>query len=226
MDSRFPKSLSEILAKPHVMLLCAMLLTDLLFIFLHILQLATDYPNDDHFRLNWARGYPENFQYIKFLWTGMILFAMAIRDRQLPYLLFSGVYGYMLMDDANEIHEIFGDYFGRMYPDIKVRDVDVLGELVAMGLCGGCVLLAMLIAIYLAKSHVRSLLKTLFWLTMCIGLFAVIVDAMHSAVTHIRYLDDIFRIAEEGGEMIALSCAAAYVIGMPGRKPIDDDDRL
>ncbi|MDP7743714.1 MAG: hypothetical protein QGF67_19895, partial [Lentisphaeria bacterium] len=124
MTANLKEHLRQLLSGPQAILLCLLLATDLLFVFFHCLQLATDYPHDMNFRLNWDRGYPENFQYIKFLWGGGLLFWIFIRRRHLPYLLLSGVLAYLLLDDANKIHEIIGGQLVMAYPNAGVWGIN------------------------------------------------------------------------------------------------------
>ncbi|MDP7399901.1 MAG: hypothetical protein QF541_23760, partial [Lentisphaeria bacterium] len=186
------------------------------------LQLATDYPHDMNFRLNWDRGYPENFQYIKFLWGGGLLFWIFIRRRHLPYLLLSGVLAYLLLDDANKIHEIIGGQLVMAYPNagfwgINPQDV---AEFLTMVAFGSLILLLLALSWFLSRLPERRDVSPIVLLILCIGFFAVVVDFAHGIVGSSPILDELFRIVEEGGEMISATLLAAWIFCLACRGQI------
>ena len=224
MTANLKDNLRELLSGPQAILLCLLLATDLLFIFFHCLQLTMDYPQDQHFRLNWARGYPENFQYIKFLWSGGLLFWIFICRRRLPYLLVSGVLAYLLLDDANEIHEILGERLVMAYPNagfwgIEPQDVT---EFLVMIALGSLVLLTLAVSWFLSRLPERRDVTPIVVLILCIGFFAVVVDFAHAIVGNSPTLDELFRIIEEGGEMISSTLLTAWIFCIAFRDQITE----
>ena len=213
MAASLKDNLRQLISGPQAILLCLLLATDLLFIFFHCLQLAIDYPHGKNFRLNWARGYPENFQYIKFLWGSGLLFWIFICRRRLPYLLLSGVLAYLLLDDANEIHEIIGERLVMAYPNagfwgIHPQDVT---EFLTMIAIGTLMLLALALSWFLSRLSERRDVVRIVVLISCIGFFAVVVDFAHGIVGNNPMLDELFRIIEEGGEMISATLLTASI---------------
>ncbi len=222
MAANLKDNLRQLLSGPQAILLCLLLATDLLFIFFHCLQLAIDYPRDENFRLNWARGYPENFQYIKFLWGGSLLFWIFICRRRLPYLLLSAVLVYLLLDDANEIHEIIGEQLVMAYPNagfwgIAPQDVT---EFLTMIVFGSLILLLLALSWFLSRLPGRRDVIPIVLLILCIGFFAVVVDFAHAIVGNNPMLDELFRIIEEGGEMISSTLLTAWIFSMAFRDQI------
>jgi hypothetical protein len=222
MAANLKDNLRQLLSGPQAILLCLLLATDLLFIFFHCLQLAIDYPHDENFRLNWARGYPENFQYIKFLWGSGLLFWIFICRRRLPYLLLSGVLAYLLLDDANEIHEIIGEQLVMAYPNTGFWGIDPqdVTEFLTMLALGSFMLLLLALSWFLSRLPGRRDVIPIVVLILCIGFFAVVVDFAHAIVGNNPMLDELFRIIEEGGEMISSTLLTAWIFSMAFRDQI------
>lgn len=222
MAANLKDNLRQLRSGPQAILLCLLLATDLLFIFFHSLQLGIDYPHDKNFRLNWARGYPENFQYIKFLWAGCLLFWIFICRRRLPYLLLSGVLAYLLLDDANEIHENIGERLAMAYPNagfwgIHPQDIT---EFLTMITLGTFMLLLMALSWFLSRQSERRDVVPIVVLILCIGFFAVVVDFAHGIVGNNPMLDELFRIIEEGGEMISATLLTAWIFSIAFRDQV------
>ena len=222
MAANLKDNLRQLRSGPQAILLCLLLATDLLFIFFHSLQLGIDYPHDKNFRLNWARGYPENFQYIKFLWAGCLLFWIFICRRRLPYLLLSGVLAYLLLDDANEIHENIGERLVMAYPNAGfwgIHPQDITEFLTMIGL-GTFMLLLMALSWFLSRQSERRDVVPIVVLILCIGFFAVVVDFAHGIVGNNPMLDELFRIIEEGGEMISATLLTAWIFSIVFRDQV------
>jgi len=104
--------------------LLLLLAADLIFVGLQILH-ALGFAGDPRFSLGAERGYAEIYQYVKLFWTASLLSWFALEMREGLYGVGSLLFGYLLLDDALEIHESAGRAI-----------VDVLGIPSALGLRG------------------------------------------------------------------------------------------
>ena len=59
-------------------------------------------------------------------------------------------------------------------------------------------------------------------LILCIGFFAVVVDFAHAIVGNSPTLDELFRIIEEGGEMISSTLLTAWFFCIAFRDQITE----
>ena len=88
--------------------LLLLLTADTIFIILHIIHTYTDYLGNSNFSIQKDRGYAEIFQYIKEFCIALLLLYLAIKRRNLLYLSWSALFGYVLLDDFLKIHERAG----------------------------------------------------------------------------------------------------------------------
>lgn len=227
MSSTIRNDIMSLLKKPHGQLLCALLATDFAFFVLHMSHSLTGIPADGGVAISRARGYPETLQYFKFFWTGLLFAFLWLRRHRLSYLLFGAAFGYLLVDDANELHENFGIWFDRAYPNMSILSAtpDHVGEAIALAVCGSLVLAALVIGYLRLPRDEKPLLKPVLWLLGCFAFFVFIVDAIHAPFYGYRwYTDRMFQFVEEGGEMITMSLILAYVLGVTTHLHNQTDD--
>jgi hypothetical protein len=187
--------------------LLLLVVADFVFIFLHFMLRMTPVLDNGLFSLARDGGYPELYQYIKELWIVVLLLSIYLRTRVGGYLAWSLLFGYLLFDDALQIHERLGGYLAaelQFSPFLILRAEDI-GELAVSALAGG-VLLTLIAWFYgRGPTPLKRSTRHLLLLVLILVFFGVVVDMMPSAFTAMR------GVVEDGGEMIAMSCIAWYV---------------
>ncbi len=196
-----------------LLLICA----DFLFIAFHSLAFLTPYFNNPLISLEQDQGYPEVYQYIKWLWIILLLIFTSIKRRSLYFSAWVFVFVYLLLDDSLEIHERVGALFEEslsLVPPLGLRLQDI-GELALAGMAG----LVLLFFISLAYRHgpptFKKMTIDMLLLIFALAFFGVIVDMLHV----ITYMADqiswkvsaILAVVEDGGEMIVASLILYYV---------------
>lgn len=199
--------------------LLLLLVADFAFIFLHFLWRAAPISND-LFSLQRDRGYAEFYQYIKEFWIIVLLLSICIRTRATGYIVWIVLFGYLLYDDALQVHETLGKYLAArldIVPLLNLRAQDI-GQLLVAAM--SCMLLLTLLSWFYArgsdtfKQSTRHLLLLLF----TIAFFGVFVDMLHSALKMGGKVNFVLGVVEDGGEMVAMSIAGWYLFLLNIRK--------
>ena len=110
--------------------LILLLLTDLVFILVHVLY-RSDLVTNPLFSIKMDWGYAEVYQYTKEFWVILLLFFIAIKRAKIIYFAWFSLFMYLLLDDSLRIHENFGGYLVRYFgfqPEFGLRAQD-FGEL-------------------------------------------------------------------------------------------------
>lgn len=89
-------------------LLVLILSVDLVFIAAHVALKLTRAPFGRVFDITVDGAPPELFQYAKFAAIAAILIGMSVRRRTICYLILSGLFVYLLLDDMLGVHEGLG----------------------------------------------------------------------------------------------------------------------
>jgi hypothetical protein len=197
----------------HFLLL--LLAADLMFVLIHAVHATTPLIVSSMYALTHDRGYAEAFQYIKLYWIILALAVLLWRTRAPVYAAWVVVFGYLLLDDALQIHEVVGNavatYLGYR-ARLGLRTAD-FGELTVTAVAG-LLLLGLLAIGYLRSGpNARSASRDLLVLIAALAFFGVFVDVLHQLAFTTR-LDGLLGIAEDGGEMIVVSVACAYSVGL------------
>ena len=121
------------------LILKLLLCRDFIFITLHIINRRTPFLNNDNFSINFDRGYPEIYQYIKFLSIIILLVYVSKVTRSFGYVVWILLFTYFLCDDALQIHETVGGYIAKnlnFTPPLNLRPQDIgeMGVSVTVGL--------------------------------------------------------------------------------------------
>jgi hypothetical protein len=202
-------------------LLYLLLITDVGFIVLHLLFFYTGFPKNELFSLRRDKGYPEFFQYIEEFWIGLLLAWQALRVLDARYLVWSGLFAYMLADDYLMFHENFGAFAANtlgISEHIGLRGQD-FGELSFYLLVGGTFVVLLLIAYRYGSESFRRNSIALLVLLLLFAFFAVVADLLHIVLdVDLPSLDHIFDVIEDGGEMIVMSLITwfAYRLAQDG----------
>jgi hypothetical protein len=200
--------------------LLLLLVADLAFIFLHFLLLMTIL-NDPLYGLERDRGYPEFYQYVKEFWIIVLLLSICVRTGAVGYIAWVMLFGYLLCDDALQVHERFGRYIAtRLYfvPLLGLRARD-FGEL-AVSAMSGALLLTLLAWFYVRGSDTfKQSTKHLLLLLLTVAFFGIFVDMLHVALKVMgRKVNLLLGVVEDGGEMIAMSFVVWYVFLLNARE--------
>lgn len=191
-----------------VLLICG----DLAFIALHFINALTPLLNNSRLNLSVDRGYPEIYQYTKYLWIISILIFMSSKERSPHYVPWIFVFGYFLLDDSLQIHERIGAHIAaslNFAPLLGLRLQDY-GEL-AISAAMGMVLLFPLLWAYKNGSRMfRKISHDLALLIAVLVFFGVAVDMVDSAIEFGWPVKFALGVIEDGGEMLAVSLIVWY----------------
>lgn len=194
-----------------IQLLALTLLTDIAFIVIHLFHSLTSLPADQMFSLEFDRGYPEMFQYIKLFWISLIFVYMGIRKNR-AYFVWACFFGYLLLDDALSYHEYFGAALaeGMSWSSaLRLRSVD-FGEIVYALLVAAIFFVAIGLAYRKNAIEFRQVSRQLFFLIAALAFFGIAIDMIHIMVSNIPYVYGFVGMVEDGGEMIVVSLILCY----------------
>jgi len=198
---------------PAFRFLLLLLSADFVFIIISIGYQFTDVIAFDFYSLETDRGYAEIFQYIKEFWIVFLLILYYVRNRQWIYLIWAGLFAYLLIDDSFMVHEELGNFFSGYFHFLHrggLRPED-FGQLLASCLFGLPFLLVIGFAYTRCLSTHKPIIKTLFKLLLVYILFGIGVDMFHSMANYFKILQFTFPTMEDGGEMLVMSVMVWYV---------------
>jgi len=203
----------RIFSLPSIRFLGLLLGADCVFILASIGYQFTDVVSFDFYSVETDRGYAEIFQYIKEFWIVLLLVLYFVRNRQLIYLIWAVLFGYILIDDSFMIHEKLGTFFSEYFhflPRWGLRPDD-FGQFLVSCFFGLPLLLAMGLVYNQCISIHKPNVKTLFKLLLVYVLFGIGMDMMHSLANYFKVLQFVFPTLEDGGEMLVMSVITWYV---------------
>lgn len=206
---------------PALGMLAMMLLADAAFVQLHRLHLQGVL--DARFSLELERSIPEYYQHAKELLAATLMFSMFLRHADAQALCWSGLFAYLFVDDAFQIHERLGSALAAagVHPPVPGLQAEFAAEL-AVSAAVGLIFLAALAYAWSHGSHTGRRL-TLWLLIALAGLamFGVAIDALHSMVDHDpwRYR---LGIVEDGGELLSMTVllCLVFVHAVEGRQGV------
>jgi hypothetical protein len=200
-------------------ILFLLILTDLVFIFLHTLHIFTTLLPSSLYSLATDRGYGEFFQYTKELWILTLFLVLGIKQRELLYIIYSVLFFYFLIDDSFEFHERFGAFLAEMLnfqPMLGLREID-FGELITTAFFGTLFLIAIAITHYSADVSTKMISQSIIIMVIILTVFGVGMDMIEILVKH-PVINPILVIMEEGGEMLIMSVITWFVFGLTIRE--------
>jgi hypothetical protein len=160
--------------------------------------------------IDFDRGYPEMYQYMKFFWITLLLLYVSLENKSFNYAAIAVVFGYFLCDDALQIHERLGRHIAahlNFVPILGLRNAD-FGELAASAIAG-ILLLPLLIWAYRSGSRVyRKAFQDIIFLVFILGFFGIVVDMMHISARSNGEVRLVLGMIEDGGEMLSVSFIA------------------
>ncbi|MDO5987943.1 hypothetical protein Q4Q39_11065 [Flavivirga amylovorans] len=191
-------------------LLCLLILTDLIFVFIHTLYLYGITDDNSNYSLEKDFGYSEVFQYIKEYWIFLLLLFIFIRKKKITYFIWSVFFLYLLLDDSLSIHENYGELLANYFnitPQFNLRSVD-FGEILVSLSVGVSFLILLLLAYIKGGIREREITRTLALFIIMLAFFGVFVDLIHVALPIQK---NKIAVIEDGGEMLVMSIILSYV---------------
>ena len=189
---------------------------DLAFVVLHFINGLTPIIVMPLRELGRDGGYPELYQYLKFLWIIILLIFVSLRNASLLYVAWAAVFAYFLLDDSFQIHERVGRYIAAnlsLVPTLGLRLQDY-GEL-AVSAAAGIILFLPLVWAYRKGSRMfRKISQDFALLISILIFFGVVVDMAHIAIRLGRTVDFVLGVIEDGGEMLSVSLILWYAFLM------------
>ena len=196
------------------LLLAVLLLVDLAFVAFHLADAPPGPRAWPRFSIELDRGYPEIYQYLKWLVLMSLFGWFAVRHRSKGLGAWGLLFAYFLVDDSLSLHERVGARIAErldLTPPFGLRLQD-LGELAVSALAG----LALLGVVYRAyrggSPGFRRLSSDLFLLVVALAFFGVLVDLAHIAVKAGRGVNLFLGVLEDGGEMVVASLMVGYTV--------------
>lgn len=193
------------------LLLMLLLFTDLCFFALHTIEFFRE--QNPLLSLTQDNGYPELFQYIKWLWIIFLLVYISIRQRMWTFTSWVIFFIYLLFDDALKIHEKVGGFLAdniNIIHRFGLRLQDV-GELTVSGAAGIILFLLVLVAYKYGTKTFKKISLDLLLLIFLLAFCGIFVDMVHSVLNFGWKINAIATMIEDGGEMIVASIICWYV---------------
>jgi hypothetical protein len=195
-------------------LLTLLLCADAVFIILHVIYFQTQLISSSLFSLSKDNGYSEFFQYTKFLWVILLLIGVSVKTKTCGYAAWVLLFTYFLADDALQLHENYGRIIAGnldFVPPLSIRLQDI-GELIVTAIAGAILFPLLALSYWRGSQTLRKISLDLVLFLAILIFFGVAVDLAHEAVGVEGILDHlVFRIIEEGGEMVVTSYILWYV---------------
>jgi hypothetical protein len=196
-----------------VLLVCG----DLVFIAMHVGHITTPALRGAHYSLEADGGLAEFYQYMKQFWLVICLTAAYFQRRETPFLCWSGLFGFLLLDDAVQIHERAGIWLGRQLglPAAFGLRPDDFGELIVAGFVGGTLLLTLAFTLWRERGPSWRMSRDLLILTGALAACGVVLDTIH-VVAYFRApaFSSLLAMLEDGGEMLIVSALTAYAFNV------------
>lgn len=193
---------------------------DLVYMAIHVGFLTVPGMRGAHYSLETDGGLAEFYQYMKQLWVALCLIAAYLRRRHLVLLAWAGFFGFLLFDDALQLHEHAGVWLGRHFglPSVAGLRPEDVGELIVAGAVGASLLLVLAIAWWRDRASTWQLSRELLVLTAALGACGVVLDSVHViAYFKAPMFSDALAFMEDGGELLVVSTITAYVLDLAVR---------
>ena len=214
-DFRFPfyyfpltdPSPSRADARRAFILGAGLLLVDVVFILLDVL-LHKGVLHDQRFAITRERGFGEWLQYAKML--GLVVMLLSVCRTNTAASVWAGLFAYLLVDDAFEVHERVGAAIAPLMALPQVGSVrpGQLAELLVFGVVGVAFVMALAVVLRRGHPNARGLSMTLAIPFALLAFFGSAMDLAHSMLRgHGFYYTG--GLVEDGGEMVSMSVLAA-----------------
>lgn len=202
----------------HLFLLM-LVLADTVFIGLNVIRSILNYYGmetflkSNLFEIGHDHGYAEVYQYVKEFWIVVLMLTIFFKTKERGYIAWSLLFIYLLIDDAACIHERVGTVIAShldFHPILGLRLQDI-GELSVTAISASFLLTLIIYSCVIGSKIFRYITIDLLIFLMAIGFFGVFIDMAHMAFRLGREGNFMFRIIEDGGEMLTMSLVACYI---------------
>lgn len=194
---------------------------DITFGVLHVVNEHTSLLGHPRLNIELDRGYPEIFQYLKFLWCGVLLTVHACKHARWHYFAWASVFAYFLLDDALRIRERFAQRVARTldFQPVGGLRLQDYGELIIAAAAGLFLLMPLAWAYRNGQERFRSFSQDMGGLVVILIFLGVVVDAGHVAIEQHVGETVFFMIGmiEDLGEMFVGSVMLWYVFMLSRR---------
>jgi hypothetical protein len=187
-------------------LLLALLVVDVVFMFLHLVWIYTGILDDVRFSLAKDRGYSEWWQYAKTVGACILLGVLALRLRALVLAAWALALAYIVLDDALLVHERVGLRTKEWFGDFEVYGFtpDDLADLVFTGVVGAMIVGLLAVAHWKARGNPRRISTGMFVLVVLFAVASIGMDAVGALYESTRF-NPLGTLLEDGGELIVMS---------------------
>lgn len=199
--------------------LLMLILADTAFIGLNVIRSISNYYGistflkSNLFEIGHDHGYAEVYQYVKEFWIVILILTIFLKTKERGYIAWSLLFIYLLLDDAACIHERVGTVIANhleFRPIFGLRLQDI-GELSVTAISASFLLTLIVYSFVIGSKNFRYITIDLLIFLMAIAFFGVFIDMAHMAFRLGREGNFMFRIIEDGGEMLTMSLVACYI---------------
>lgn len=208
-----PRGDATVASRTSLIVLAILMLGDLVFIGLHIVYMQTSLLPSSRWSIEQDLGFPEMFQYGKFIGICLALSHLFLKTHWRVLLGWIAVFALLLFDDAGQIHERFGFTLAtrlqlRDFGPVRGSDI---GELIYLLLIGLLVVGILAFGWLRGGQLARAISADLAVLLVALGACGVGGDLLHQVLSA-TFMNEITGVLEDGGEMLVLSLTCAYVM--------------
>lgn len=192
--------------------LLLLLVGDFVYIMLHFMEAFTPFLENPLLSIERDRGYPEMYQYLKWIWVILLLVYISLQKKSLSYMVWVLVFTYFFFDDALNIHENVGSYIAEHISlnhtfGLRLQD---FGELIVSATVG-VVLSSLLIGAYrYGSAEFKKISKDVLLLIGALVFFGVVVDMAHIVIQLGELVTFLLGVVEDGGEMLIVTLILWY----------------
>lgn len=175
--------------------------------------------NQNLFAITKDWSYPEVYQYTKLFWIVVLTLFVYFKTKEVGYVAWASLFGYLLCDDSLQIHEKVGSKIAESLnfePILGLR-LQEYGEVLVSAIAGIVLLTFIAFHYWRGSSSFRRASQNLLFLTVLIAFFGIVVDLFHTAVNLGTEVSILLGVIEDGGEMIATSLLAGYAFLLASR---------
>lgn len=192
-----------------------LLAIDTFFLFLHAYSLTLPVSEESTLalRLDMDGGYPETYNYAKFIIVGLFCIYFALKRRMGIYVIWALFFFLLFADDAFTFHEKFGGQLVAYFdlPGFLTLRPQDIGALSVIGVSGMVVAIPVVYTLFRGEDEAKRITIQFIVLTGILLFFGIFVDLLHSALRELPY-SGMLTVVEDLGEMLAASLLVWYCL--------------